>query len=193
MDQRSSEWHEKRRRMITASNFAKVLAGKDTKRRLTYLNELRGALAGVPDFEDHEDIKPWFAHGTAWEDEAKGAYEFDHEVDVESVGLIVHPDYDFISCSPDGLVADDGGIEIKCYKSIREYMKVAEKGLPSVHRAQVQGCLWVTGRDWWDFIAYYKGESNRMAVFRQTPDEEYQEKLEQACLEFWNEVTEVTL
>ena len=187
MLQRSDEWHAARRTIITASRFADAIAKQGSKRRGLYLNELRSAIAGAPSFEEDE-TPPWFQHGVEWEDEARGAYEFERDVEVEEVGLVIHPQYEFIGCSPDGLVGKDGGIEIKCSRSIRSFLKAQAKGLPPQYKAQVQGNLWVTEREWWDFVAYYKGQRSRMAIHRIERDDSFIKRLEKGCLEFWQEV-----
>jgi len=191
MLQRSKEWHDARRGIITASRLADVIASRGSKRRQLYLNELTAAIQGAPSFDD-EEVPPWFQHGVEWEDEARGAYEFEMDTEVEEVGLIINDEYTFVGCSPDGLVGKDGGIEIKCSKSIKQFLKAQSRGLPSQYKAQVQGCLWITGRDWWDFVAYFKTSGgdmrkSRMAIHRVERDEPYIERLTESCLEFWKE------
>lgn len=93
--------------------------------------------------------------GHAFEDKARALYQFSTDRVVHEVGVIVHPFDSFVGCSPDGLVGDDGGIEIKCpYND-----EVAAAGLVhgfdfAEYGYQVQGSLWITGRDWWDCAVF---------------------------------------
>ncbi len=188
MEQKSDEWKDARRGKITASRFGDVLASPTTKRYQGYMEDLKNELMGVPDFDDDE--KPWFQHGIEWEDEARGMYEWEQDIDVEEVGIIMHPEYDFISGSPDGLIGKDGGIEIKSRKSLTQHTKSEKAGIDSQYKPQVQGYLWITGRKWWDFVSYYKSESGKtlLHVHRVDPDKKYHQKLKLACLDFWQQV-----
>jgi len=187
--QATEEWKAGRRGRLTASRFGDVIAGENTKRRQDYIQEVVWELLGVPDFDD--DDKPWFRHGIEWEDEARGRYEWETDNDVELVGSINHPSLPFVSCSPDGLVTDEGGIEIKCRKSLRQHLKVKDKGPDSVYLPQVQGNLWITDRAWWDFVSYYKNPMTRetdIAIFRIYPDEVMFKRLDAACRKMWDEI-----
>lgn len=191
MKQRSTEWAQARRGKITASRFGDVLASPETKRYQNYLQEVLDGLRGVPDFDDLH--KPWFRHGRQWEDAARGEYEWERDVTVTQVGLIVHPDIDFIGCSPDGLVGDDGGVELKCCKVRAEFDNIlTKKGtMREGYKPQVQGCMWVASRGWWDFFAFYQDEHGRASKpLRVERDEPYIGLLHGACLEFWAKVQE---
>lgn len=97
--------------------------------------------------------------GHEMEPAAREAYEQAMGVEVELCGFIEHsPSF---GGSPDGLVGDDGGIEIKCpYNSAVHarylMMRKAEdlKALKPEYYAQIQGNLLVTGRKWFDFVSY---------------------------------------
>ena len=144
----------------------------------------------MPDFDDEVD-KPWFEHGVRLEPEARGRYEWETGNSVDEVGIIVHPKYPFISCSPDGLVGDNGGIEIKSRISLKSHLDSQRRGLPSEHKPQVLSSLWITGREWWDFVSYFCNNGTTMIdIHRAEPDEEYFNKLETKCLKFWGEVKE---
>lgn len=190
MEQRSNEWHAARSGRLTASRFADVIAGKDTKRRRMYMKNILLDLREVDDFELDS---PWFKHGQEWEDEARERYEFETERSVTLVGLITHPVLDYVAASPDGLVGEDGGIEIKCHKSYPEFVKVRDNGIPARHLPQVQGNMWVTGRKWWDFIGYWKGlrqgiPATAFTVRRIERDDDFIKRLMGGCEEFWAEV-----
>ena len=117
------------------------------------------------------------------------------EEPVKEAGLIYHPNYDFISCSPDG-IKPKKGIEIKSSISHSSFTKtakqVAKNKLPAQYKPQVQGCLWITGFDTWDFIAFFRDPDNRLddeiAIMTVEPDLKYHKHLEESCLKFWEAV-----
>lgn len=195
MLQRSPEWHGARRGVLTASRFGDVLAGKKTKRYKLYQREIVLELQDAPVFDDNP---PWFNHGRDNEAEGIGAYCFQKDAVVTDAGLIIHPDYCFIGCSPDGLrndVRPSGGVELKCRSSLTTHLKTINAGMDSNHRPQVQGCMFVTGRDWWDFASYYvppnrfeTGALTDLHVYRVYRDDHYIDRLQTRCIEFWGEV-----
>ena len=155
-----------------------------------YLRNLVDSLRGTPTFlGDEDDVPEHFAHGREWEAEARGRYEFQRDVDVVIPGLLIHSTFPHIGCSPDGLIGNDGGLEIKCHKSIKEFLNVSRsRKVPSQYVAQVQGCLWVTGRSWWDFVSFFKNDDAEVVlieIVRVTPDPWFHAKLERACERFW--------
>ena len=97
--------------------------------------------------------------GTSLEDEARAMYQLIEEVDVRQVDFIKHPNME-VGCSPDGLIDKEqngliGGLEIKCplQGTHVEYLRAGK--LPSKYLLQVQGCMFVTGRGFWDFMSYH--------------------------------------
>ena len=191
MIQGTPEWFQERVGRITASRFGDVIANPKTKRYNNYKTELALELSGTPVFENDA---PWHDHGKEMEPRGRGTYSFMTDNDVKEIGVIVHPKYDFISCSPDGIIGDSGGLEIKSRISHKAHIKCVEKGMPSEHKAQVQGSLWVTGREWWDFVSYFEDPDglidSDITIDRIYPDEKYHKKLEKACLKFWDAVQE---
>jgi len=99
--------------------------------------------------------------GTENEPQARKLYEALFDVQAEQVGFIT-PDednefFEWIGVSPDSLIGEDGGLEIKCplRKTLLGYIK--KNVLPSTYRHQVQSSLFISGRKWWDFMAYCEG------------------------------------
>lgn len=196
MEQRTDQWFSARTGRITASRFGDVLAGKKTKRRMAYIEEVSDGIRGIPKFKENN---PWFNHGNDWEPEARGDYAWRRmaagdEITIKEVGIFIHKEYPFISCSPDHAILGDkggkGGGEIKAHKSLDQHLAYIGK-LPAVHKPQVQGCLWITEWDFWDFFSYYKDVASGKthgSIFRVYPDKEYHTKLERACLRFYDDV-----
>ena len=128
--------------------------------------------------------------GHQYEPLAKATYEAVRGVLVRDSGFRVHPDYPFVGASPDFLCDPDGGGEIKCPFNQEVHFETLEDGLPSEHVAQIQGGLWVTGRQWWDFISYHPDfpPTLRLYVQRVPRDNAYIQRLAAACLSLEHEV-----
>lgn len=159
--QGTPEWHKARHGRITASCAAIAIGGKHTKRRRLYIEQLADDLEGIPNFED-EDTAPWFVDGRYYESWARGWYSFKFDTDVEQTGFVVHDDYSWLGCSPDGLVGDDGGVEIKYRKFLRTYKKHAALRANASVQAQIQMSMFVTGRQWWDYVNYWRDDANEL-------------------------------
>jgi len=155
VEQRSPEWFAARCGIPTASRFGDLLTPKTMKLSASstpYLYELLAEwLTGKPKPQFQNDA---MMHGTLTEPEAREYYEMRTGRKVEEIGFAVHDSLQF-GASPDGMVGEDGQIEIKCpYQN--GHMEVLLTGeVPAKYRAQVQGQLLVTGRAWCDFISYH--------------------------------------
>jgi len=176
-EQRTDEWHAARAGKITASRFVDVIArtsaGKPKAERARYMRELVfERLAMQPKHEVSSKSLHW---GTEVEDFARQAYELRTGNIVTLSPFLVHPRYDFIGASPDGLIDEDGGLEMKCPHSEDVHVLTWLEGMPADHMPQVQGCMAVTGRKWWDFTSYdpRQGERFRLYVQRIHRDDAY--------------------
>ena len=165
--QNSEEWLEARRGLITSSNFKIVRReGKDggessTRRDLLY--KLAGEILSgkVNEGFKSEAMK----RGNAMEAEIRGHYERGTFDKVRKVGFVKRtiqsaiagqPDL-VVGASPDALVGDDGGLEIK---SVAPHLLIAqiESGIaPTEHRIQIHGTMWVVGLEWIDLKLGYTG------------------------------------
>jgi predicted phage-related endonuclease len=156
--QRTEEWRQDRAGKFTGSRFEAVVArNKRTGEPLKAYHDLLLDLAterftGQP-IEGPTGLA--LAWGTDVEPFALEAYQLDTGNEVTESGFIVHPDFDFVGCSPDGLIGDKGGLELKSPKSPRVHLeRFLDKKVPEEYVPQVQGCMWVTGREWWDFVSF---------------------------------------
>lgn len=152
-EQGSQEWLEARCGIPTASEFDSLVtplwAVKEGKAVDTYLyRKLAEAWAG-PIID-----KTSFAmdQGNILEDIGIPWYEFETGEQIERVGLVTTDD-GRIGCSPDGLLPD-GGIELKCPERPNHVRYLLGGKLPSDYKPQVQGCMFVTGREWWKFVSF---------------------------------------
>lgn len=154
-DQNSDEWLICRAGIITASEFHTVKAkgktpGSPSVTRRKYMLTLVGErIAGPSPFDHYKNGN--MDRGHTYEDEARDAYTLITGNDVARVGFIRRGD---IGWSPDGLIGDDGGLEIKT-KQYDLHLECLLKGeVPTEHISQIQGGLLVSGRQWIDFVSY---------------------------------------
>ena len=154
MEQRSAEWFSARLGCATASKFravmSKLKSGKPAQARIDYAIELvTERLSGQPTPHFTTAAMQW---GVDQEPGARIEYEFKRSVEVIEIGFVRHPSL-LTGASPDGLVGEEGLIEIKCPSSVT-HVETLLGGMPDDHLPQIQGQLWVTGRAWCDFVSY---------------------------------------
>ena len=173
-DQGTQEWLDARLGCPSASQFCKLVttAGKPSASADDYISEL--IAERITGEREPIYVNEWMQRGTELEPEARATYEFMNGVDVQEVGFILDDSGEF-GCSPDGLIGEDGGVEFKC-PAPKNHIAWSRKGVcPSKHYAQVQGCLYITGREWWDFMSYHP--DMKPFVVRVERNEEFIEKL----------------
>lgn len=191
-NQGTAEWLLERLGHASASRFADILAvsakGVPLKAREDYLMQLvTERLYNRPTESASSQAMQW---GRESEPLARAAYEVETGVIVTESDFIKHPTLPFVGASPDGLIGEDGGYESKCPATSRIHVATWRDGMPKEHTAQVQGCMWVTGRKWWDFISYdpRAAESMRLYVQRIERDDKYITNLENEVVKFLAEV-----
>ncbi len=152
-EQNSPEWYAARFGIPTASEFHTVLAvgprGGKSPGRVAYLNKLAGEVLTGDPMESYVSVA--MERGKVMEDEARDLYAFMHEVEPQRVGFIREGN---VGCSPDSLIGDKGGLEIKSAAPHVQIARLLDGELPPEHKAQVFGNLWITKREWWDFASY---------------------------------------
>lgn len=174
-EQGSNEWFAARLGRPSASMFSKFItsAGKASTSADSYINELIAErLTGlrVPIY-----VNEHMERGTRLEPEAREMYEFVTDQKVTEYGFILDDSEEF-GCSPDGMVGEDGGIEIKCPadSTMIGYHR-NNKSFINKYKQQIMGCMMITGRSWWDLMAY--SETIPHLIVRVERDDEYIEKL----------------
>lgn len=183
-DQNSPEWHQARCGFVTASRFKDVLAKGEGKMRARYLYELAAEIErGYPEPETYTSA--YMERGHELEDEARQRFAFEHAVAPVRVGFVRNPELR-VGCSPDSLLGDDGGLEIKTALGHIQIERIRRGTVPPEHVAQVQGSMWVTGRQWWSFVSY----SPDLPLFhvRVARDENYIATLAKAVSSFTDEL-----
>lgn len=214
-DQGSTAWRQARAGSVTGSRVLDCMAylkvgpnkGKETKARQNYrLQLVAERLSGMP-YEGYKSSA--MDRGTALEGEARVAYEAHTGALVEQTDFIDHPDIDWCGCSVDGLVGEDGTIEIKCPDNAGIHVLNLLKGSPALYKAlmgeeldpselpipveylpQVQMGLWVTKREWCDFISYdpRMPKHLRLHVYRVARNAEFIAQMEREVVKFLEEV-----
>lgn len=188
--QGSSAWMRLRMGIPTASEFHNILtptgkqAGADTTRR--YACELiaewlmQRPLDGV--------TMPWMQRGKDLEEKAAEFYEFVNDVETKIVGFITN-DAGTIGASPDRLVGDDGLLEIKVPSHHQHIEYLLFKDISKRYKPQLQGQLYVTGRQWVDIVSFHP--EMPPAIVRVERDEEYIKILDVALQSFTRYMAEL--
>lgn len=187
MIQQSDEWFAARLGKPTASMFSAILAKGEGKTRKAYMirlaaERLTGQVAETFSNKHTE-------RGTEQEPYARLAYEAVTGSLIEQVGFVSHESL-ACGCSPDGLIDHDGGVEIKSVIPTVQIETIQRGTYPPEHKAQIMGNLWITGREYWDFVSYSPAmpEHLKLHVYRVMPDAEYIKDLEKAVAGFLTEL-----
>lgn len=179
-EQGTPEWLQARLGIPSASSYSKLVTttGKSSAQAEAYINQLVAErITGEPTvFHVTEPM----TRGIELEPEARFRYEMETGNLVIQVGFLMHDTLQ-AGASPDGLVGENGGLEIKCPSAHTHVEYLRDGDLPIKYFQQLQGCLWISGRDWWDFMSYHpKMEPLIVRVFR---DEEFIKALECAVID----------
>lgn len=171
VEQGSDAWRKLRAGLPTASEFSDVVAkvgpkGGIPKGRQKLLWRLAGEiLTGEPeDTYQNADMQ----RGKDREQEARDWYAFDQDCEPKQVAFIRNGN---CGCSPDSVIGEAGLLEIKDAKPSIQIERLIAGTLPSEHRAQCQGQLMVSGRQWVDFLSHSRGLPP--LLIRVARDEEY--------------------
>ncbi|MBX8811174.1 YqaJ viral recombinase family protein [Ochrobactrum sp. MR34] len=150
IEQGSPEWFTARAGIPTASRFSTVMAKGEGKTRAEYMRKLAGEIITGELAEGFTTLH--MERGKLMEDEARETYAFINSVEPYQVGFIRSGDK---GASPDSLIGTDGGLEIKTALPHIQIDRLERDRLPPEHKAQVQGNLWISEREWWDFVSYW--------------------------------------
>lgn len=195
-EQRTEQWHADRCGKFTGSRFADVMAvSKRDGKKLKAWSDLVWTVV-VERLTGRQEEGP-SAYALQWgtdvEPFAREAYELAMGNLVIESGFINHADILNVGCSPDGLVGADGGLEMKCPKDSSIHLARFISGMEESHIPQVQGCMWVTGRKWWDFVSYdpRMPENLRLYIQRIERDDAYIESLQNQVIDAEVEVSKI--
>ena len=193
-EQGSAEWLSLRLGKVTASKVSDVLSkgrgSAPSKMSETYMIELIAeVLTGnsKPFFEN--DAMRW---GTETEPQARAMYAVNNDfVDVKEVAFVEHNEQ--VGISPDGLIGDKGLLEIKCPNTTTQLKRALSDDYSADYKAQIQMQLWVTEREWCDFLSFdprldCEAGYLQQRVFR---DEEYIEEMKTKVYAFVEKMNEI--
>jgi predicted phage-related endonuclease len=180
-DQNSPEWFAARLGIVTASEFDSVLAKGEGKTRLKYMRTLAGQILSGRCEEGFSNAHT--ERGHAQESEARELYSFMTDAEPQLVGFLKRGR---VGASPDALIGDKGLLEIKTKLQHLQVECLLNDVLPSEHRKQVQGQLWVSGREFVDFVSYCPGLP--LFVKRVTRDERLIAEIKVAVDDFIGEL-----
>jgi putative phage-type endonuclease len=191
LEQGSDAWLAMRCGKITASRVADLMATTKSgwgAGRKNYMAELVAErLTGVTAQGFTNAAMVW---GTDTEPQARAAYEFNADVDVQQVGFVIHPTIETSGASPDGLVGDDGLIEIKAPNTATHIDTLLAGKVPGKYDTQMQWQMACTGRAWCDFVSFDPRMPENMRLFIRRVDRDVDRiaELESAVLEFEGEL-----
>lgn len=182
VEQGTPEWFAARLGIPTASEFSKIITatGKPSAQANDYsLTLVAERMLG------HEVEKwqgnMWTERGKELEQEAADYYELTTGAELQKVGFVTN-DAGTAGCSPDRLVGDDGLLEIKCPAAHTHLKYMLDKKLDTAYMPQLQGQLFVTGRQWVDIISYYP--ELKPVIIRVARNEDYISTLQELLEEF---------
>ena len=190
--QHSDEWYELRRGIVTASTVGQLITPKTVKpadnpgsraliRRL--------AAERINGWSDDTYQSYDMMRGTLDEPVARQAYAARFG-EVAECGFMVTDDYGpRLGCSPDGLVGEDGMVEIKSRRPAQHLAHVIADAAPPEHMAQLQTALLVSGRDWIDYVSFCGGM--HLWVKRVTPDPRWRDAIVQAVCDAEDAILQV--
>lgn len=191
MEQRTDEWFSARLGHVTASRVADVLSkiktGESSSRK-NYRTEL--VVERLTNQKTESFVNNAMQRGVELEPLARAAYEVKTGNLVDQVGFVKHPKIEWFGCSPDGLVNDDGLIEIKIPTSAThlEYLEADQP--PKKYIPQMMAQMACTGRKWCDFVSFDPRLPDGLQLFivRVNADDKYILAMENEVTEFLAEV-----
>lgn len=189
--QRDGDWLAARCGKATASRFKDILArtksGPAAARR-NYLVEL--ATERMTKQASDKFVSAAMQWGTEQEPAAKACIQHQLELEIEEIGFCKHDTLE-AGASPDGLIDWDGLLEVKAPYVSANHLQTWMDGMPDEHMAQIQGQLWITGRQWCLFASYdprMSGTGLELYTQRIERDDAYIASLQQQVADFLGEV-----
>jgi len=192
VDQRSDEWHDLRRGIVTASVVGRLLtptlkvADNETSRGIT-AGLVAERITGRTE-EGYVSDDMW--RGILHEPFARDIYSGHYQQAVECGFMRRDEDGWTLGLSPDGLVAEDGLIEIKCPRAKGHVATILADEVPPQYVAQGQAALLVPGREWLDYVSFCAGLP--LFVKRVLPDPAWHEAITAACVQFEKTAAQMT-
>jgi putative phage-type endonuclease len=190
-EQRTDEWFAQRLGKVTASRVADVMAKTKTgysASRENYMAQL--VVERLTQTKSESFTNAAMQWGTDQEPFARAAYEAAQGVMVEEVGFMSHPDIEMAGASPDGLVGDDGMVEIKCPNTAGMIEALLTQKVPAKYFAQMQMQIACAGRQWCDYVVFDPRMPVKAQLFvkRVPRDDVFIKEMETEIVKFLSEV-----
>jgi len=192
--QGSEAWQELRCGKVTASKItdimAKLKSGKPAAGRITYMGQLIAErLTGVKSDSFSNAAMQW---GIETEPQARAAYEFENDIEVEQISFCDHPTIENAGASPDGLVVHKGLLEIKCPNTSTHIDFLITKTIPKKYLDQMQWQMACLDAKWCDYMSFdpRMPEHLNKLIVRVERDNVYIEEMELEVIKFNKEITE---
>lgn len=186
VEQGTREWYDARAGIVTCSRLQDVLTGGKGITRRKYIYHL---VSEIQTGKSQDKLKgEHLERGKRLEPHARELYEVRTENLIQEVGFCLDDSLK-LGYSPDGLAGESGLIELKTKLAPLQIEILYENKLPSEYKAQVQGGLLVTGREWCDFCTY--SPDLDLFILRVYPDLEYHQEIKIALEQFYKELEEV--
>jgi putative phage-type endonuclease len=194
-EQNSAKWISARTGRITASRICDLMAtlkrGGEAASRRDYRAELIAErLTGKA---ESRHVSKEMRYGREQEPFARTAYEIRSENIVDQVGFVFHPRLDFSGASPDGLICENGGVELKCPKTTTHLAYMAAGTVPKEYEDQLLWNMACSEREWWDFVSFDPRlpEKLRLFIVRMPRDEARIGEIEREVMTLNNEIDTV--
>lgn len=191
IDQGSPQWLSLRAGIPGASSFSEILTAKTLKpsaSRIKLLYQLAGERIIKSKPETYSSY--YMKRGTELEPQARDVFSMLQEVDVDQVGYCYYDERKDRGCSPDGLIGEVSGLELKCPSLSVHVAYLMKKELPSDYFQQVQGSLYITGYEYWFFMSYHPGI--KPLIIKVYRDEKFISLLHSELESFCSELDELT-
>jgi len=191
VEQGTPEWQALRVGKLTASRVADMLAtvktGESMSRKNLRADLIAERLTGNKSDSYSNSAMNW---GVETEPQARVAYEVFSYNFVDQIAFVDHPTIPKFGCSPDGLVGDDGLIEIKCPNTSTHLEYIETRKPPSKYMTQMMSQMSVTGRRWCDWVSFDPRlpDGLKLLVVRIERDDEVIAKIEAEAIKFLAEV-----
>lgn len=182
-EQNSLEWHEIRRGKFTCSTLSDLFMDKKTKGYNEAINKV--VFERLTGETPESYINDYMRRGSELEPFAREKYELETFNNVEQVGFIEYSDW--FGYSPDGLIGEDGSIEIKCPKFSTLIDFALTKRIPKEYFYQMQGGLLASERKWCDFVMFHS--KMQLIIERVYRDENTIKEIERVLAESIEETT----
>lgn len=190
LEQRSEEWYKVRRGILTASVVGKMVtptlkvADNETSRGITASLVAERITGRTEETFVTDDM--W--RGIEHEPYARDVYSGHYQQAVECGFMRRDEDGWTLGLSPDGLIADEGLLEIKCPRAKGHVATILADEVPAGYMGQCQAALLVSGRKWLDYVSFCAGLP--LFVKRVLPDPAWHEAIKAACIQFETTATE---